>query len=163
MTESITRGKSFAQSCTNFFFSKTCKINQIYQIGINLIFCTIQIKRDMDRLAFTDFVHEGSKIISSRPNDKEFIRNWRSFFGCSPEVCFQIWLLLKKHSFLPPRPKYCHFLWALLLLKTYSPDSVSCALVGGCDLKTWRKYSWSYIGYISELESKVVSLLVLHI
>ena len=35
---------------------------------------SIQIKRDMDRLAFTDFVHEGSKIISSRPNNKEFIR-----------------------------------------------------------------------------------------
>ena len=117
----------------------------------------------MSKAVFDNLLHEGSNIISATPNDKEFIRKWRSFYGFSPEVCFEIWVLLEKHSCLPPRPQYCHLLWALLLLKTYSTDSVSCALLNGCDLKTWYKYSWSYIDYIASLESKCLSLLVLHI
>ena len=112
---------------------------------------------------YLDLLQEGSHIIKASPSEKDFNKMWRSFFGCSPEICVKIWALLKKHSFLPPMPKCRHLMWALLLLKTYAHDSASSALVGGCDLKTWRKYSWDYVSYIANLEPKVVSLLVLHI
>ena len=107
--------------------------------------------------AFLDLLDEGSKILGVSPQDKEFITKWQSFFGCSPEISMVIWALLKKHSLLPPAPQCRHLLWALLLLKTYAHDRVSCALVGRCDLKTWRKHSWNYIEHISNLEPKVVS------
>ena len=121
-----------------------------------MIFWTISLNKAMDQHC-RDLLDEGSKIISSCPKDKEFIKQWRSFFGCSPCISWMIWELLNKHSFLPPAPQCRHLLWALLLLKTYAHDSVSSALVGGCDVKTWRKHSWRYIEYISNLESKVVS------
>ena len=58
------------------------------------------------------------------------------------------------------RHSYCHLLWALILLKVYDREAPLCKIVGGITEKTWRKHSWMFVGYLSNLESAVVSLLV---
>ena len=160
------RGKLVAQSWATFLYSlwnhRNHKNLQNPPNCQNLIICTILLKKAMNQM-FRDLLDEGSKIINARPRDKEFNKEWRSFFGCSPQISMLIWVLLERHSLLPPSPQCRHLLWALLLLKTYAHDRQSCKLVGGCDLKTWRKHSWGYIEHISNLEAKVVSWLVLHI
>jgi hypothetical protein len=73
-------------------------------------------------------------------------RQFRSLFGCSPEVVAEIWyriaprggeISLRKGA--EPR----HLLWALLFMKVYANEDVLCSMVGGVDDKTfcfWTKY-----------------------
>ena len=89
-----------------------------------------------------------------------FERRFRSFFGTSPHVCVQLWDLLNPfEEMAPDNPglQVEHLLWALLFLKLYAEESVHCGLVGGVDKKTFRKWSWLFIEYISFLETDLVS------
>lgn len=73
-------------------------------------------------------------------------REFRSLFGCSPEIVAEIWyriaprggeISLKKGA--EPR----HLLWALLFMKVYANEDALCSMVGGVDNKTfyfWTRY-----------------------
>ena len=54
-----------------------------------------------------------------------------------------------------------HLLWAFVLLKSYAIEQVSVRLIGGKDVKTFCKWSWSLVTCISVLKNSVVSFLIL--
>ena len=111
-----------------------------------------------------NIIKEGTSIIGmSYTNSISFNRRWRAFFGCSVKVCVLLWDKLVKNKIISTkdhRHSYCHLLWALILLKVYDREAPLCKIVGGITEKTWRKHSWMFVGYLSNLESAVVSLLV---
>ena len=50
-----------------------------------------------------------------------------------------------------------HYFWALMFMKVYGKMHVMCTLAGGCDPKTFRKWSWIFIEAIASCEYLVVS------
>lgn len=51
-----------------------------------------------------------------------------------------------------------HLLWALVFLKVYSTEEVHCRIVGWPSPKTFRKWSWYFVGKIAELKDEVIIL-----
>ena len=83
-----------------------------------------------------------------------FDRRWRSHFGCSPEICSKLWLILAKCDQVSMKS----LLWVLFFLKTYPTESEACSRVGGIDEKAWREKIWELINNIALLEAKMVSV-----
>jgi len=94
-------------------------------------------------------------------NEGAPIADWRftDMFGTSPAVVAFIWNRLRPYETLDEtagmQPK--HMLWGLLLMKVYGKEEQHCALAGGVDKKTFRKWAWLFIEAISSLEPEVVS------
>ena len=88
-------------------------------------------------------------------------RLFRSFFGTSIGPTMMVWDLLVHHDLLPDNGRPKHLLWALYFLKVYPKQGPGCSVVGGCagavDPKTFRKWVWSFIRAIAELEDELVS------
>lgn len=74
-------------------------------------------------------------------------RKFKCFYGISPNVCAILW---KKIKDKPPTAEPRHFLWSLLFLKQYNKEHVNAAIVG-VDEKTFRKWSWTFIYLLAEL------------
>lgn len=91
-------------------------------------------------LEYTNHSSCGSRIVG--------LRKFRSFFGCSPEVCEKLWNNLRDK---PGDSSPKHLLWALLFLKCYNIGSVNASLVN-VDEKTFRKWSWCFIELLSQLD-----------
>ena len=82
---------------------------------------------------------------SSGSEDKDF----RTFFGCSVEVFLTLWGMLITTDNLPVGGQLEHLLWALLFMKQYSGQKALCALAGGVDPGTFRKWVWQFIEAIT--------------
>lgn len=86
------------------------------------------------------------------------LRKFRTLFGTSPNICSIVWNMVYPSSNIAlKRAKPQHLLWALMLLKTYSEESVMSCLAGGVDEKTFRKWAWIFIQEIESLFAEVVS------
>ena len=96
---------------------------------------------------------DGLRERSTQTEDLEF----RSFFGCSVAVFLSLWSLLGTTDTIPEGGTITHLLWTLLFLKVYSNAKSLCALVGGVDPETFRKWTWLFIPAIANLEPLVVS------
>ena len=90
-----------------------------------------------------------NRSVSARHANTRF----RAHFGTSPEICAVLWEMLD--PIFGGLPK--HLLWALMFLKLYCAESVMRTLAGGVHEQTFRKWAWTYIDAISELQYKVVS------
>jgi len=83
---------------------------------------------------------------------------FRAMFGISAEICSHLWDMIDPSEFTMGKgAKCCHLLWALMLLKVYATEATLCALAGGVDDKTFRKWSWRFVSAIAELTPNVVS------
>jgi hypothetical protein len=86
-------------------------------------------------------------------------RSFRKNFGVSPHVVAYLCEMLDPCATiviegLSPE----HLLWSLMFLKVYAKESTHCAMAGGVDMKTVRKWtSWLFIDEVSFLEGDVVS------
>ena len=76
-------------------------------------------------------------------------RRFSALFGTTPAVCSTVWNLLLEKIPQSSRPE--HLLWAFLFLKVYAIEHVNCALVQA-DKKTWRKWVWTVVEAISNLQ-----------
>lgn len=86
-------------------------------------------------------------------------RHFRAHFGIAPSTCALLWKAVShNHYILPPKGQPEHLLWALLYLKLYDSDEVLADLVG-VDVKTFCKWSWSFVLAIAKLKPQVVSIL----
>jgi hypothetical protein len=86
--------------------------------------------------------------------DKEICR---SLIGTSFDVCSELWNMINpstKQELKGAHPK--HLFWALLFLKSYGTVPILTRVVGGPDDKTFRGWSWTFVGEISALKPKVV-------
>ena len=82
---------------------------------------------------------------------------FRAMFGISAEICSHLWKMIDPCDFTMGKgAKTCHLLWALMLLKLYATEATLCALAGGVDEKTFRKWSWRFVSAIAELTPNVV-------
>lgn len=98
------------------------------------------------------FFREGDWIFRNAHGLSRVVRKrrFRALFGVSPEVMAETWSLLQ--SSRPPKSKPKHLLWALLFLKVYATENVNSTLTGA-DEKTFRKWSWTFVHLISNLNS----------
>jgi hypothetical protein len=84
-------------------------------------------------------------------------RRFRELFGVSPEVALVMWNLLLEYRLVPFKGTMTHFLWTLCFLKVYAKLQPMCALCGGIDPKTLKKWVWAFIDALASLEGYVVS------
>ena len=91
----------------------------------------------------------------NNPNEHQE-REFRSQFGVSWYVCEDVWNLLQVN--LPKKwrePK--HLLWSLIFLKVYKNEKTH-SIIAGTSVKTFRKWAWSVLEDVSELDIYVVSI-----
>ena len=84
-----------------------------------------------------------------------------SLIGTSYSVCSELWNLMElsnKEGTKGAKPK--HLFWALLFLKCYCTEAILTRVVGGVDEKTFRKWTWLFVGSIAELKPRVVSVVI---
>jgi hypothetical protein len=83
---------------------------------------------------------------------------FRAMFGTSVEICSLLWDMIEPSDFTMGKgAKSCHLLWALMFLKLYATEANLCALAGGVDEKTFRKWSGRFVSAIADLTPEVVS------
>ena len=93
-------------------------------------------------------------------------RRIRSFFGAPCSIIAiiwnRIWMKLEpdeKDDVCKKGIPQCKFLlYALVFLKVYSSEDVHCSIVGWPSVRTFRKWSWFFVGKISELKDDVIKL-----
>ena len=89
------------------------------------------------------------------------ICSFRETFGMRLPIVSKVWLMLWEENLLPEGGGPKHLLWALYFLKVYPLQAPGCAAVGtsggAINLKTHRKWVWSFIKAVSELMDVVVS------
>ena len=118
--------------------TKSKKIeNEFEQCGL-----TIMKREDLYEL--------GDTILPGSASFKHF----KTFFGVSPEVCGDTWVLLEKFFKVRGTPE--QFLWAMMHLKVYASEDVTATLLG-VNATTFRYYAWYYIKKISKLSVVLVS------
>ena len=88
-------------------------------------------------------------------------RRFREMFGVGPLVGLTCWNMLSKFSLIPDGGTLSHFLWTLCYLKVYPKQGPLCALCGGSDQKTVRKWINAFLPAIASLEPDVVSVVQL--
>ena len=100
------------------------------------------------------FHDEGNKIMnnSQRLGTKAAEQRFRSHFGTSPAICAILWQMIET----VPGGKPKHLLWGLMLLKLYCAERVLRTLAGGVDERTFRKWAWTYVYEVSDLQYRVV-------
>ena len=93
-------------------------------------------------------------MLGKAPNSSSIVadRRFRGMFGVSPETCASLWNMIGENA--PSRSFPTHLLWALLFLKCYATEHVN-SVVAGVDEKTFRKWSWTFVGLLSDM--KIVS------
>mmetsp|Transcript_20385 Transcript_20385/g.20655 ORF Transcript_20385/g.20655 Transcript_20385/m.20655 type:complete len:123 (-) Transcript_20385:700-1068(-) len=84
-------------------------------------------------------------------------RRFRSVFGVDILVCAIAWEWMNLTDSIPKDGKKTHFLWACIQLMVYPTENVLAVLID-VDEKTFRKWSWSMLLALSDLETDVVSL-----
>jgi hypothetical protein len=77
--------------------------------------------------------HHG-RLLSQRTEHGKF----KSFFGASAEVCFDVWYKLDPQINISRSAQPKHLLWALMLVKVYATEEV-LAKLACCDEKTYRR------------------------
>lgn len=78
-------------------------------------------------------------------------RMFRSVFGCSLIVVFQIWHLLLRHKLMPDKGTPIHLYWTLSFLKTYETENFYAAMYVVHE-NTFRKWVWKFIRAIGNIE-----------
>ena len=82
-------------------------------------------------------------------------RRFKSLFSVSPYVVTVAFNRVKGLG-LMQEGRIVHLLWALLLLKSYSSETM-CAIFVGSTEKTFRKWAWRWIFALAELGAVIVS------
>lgn len=95
-----------------------------------------------------------------RRNADALDSTFRGFFGASIDVITDIWNRVQpfiddEHAG-SSHPK--HLLWCLVFLKIYSTEEVHCRIVGWPAPKTFRKWSWYFVGKIAQLKDEIIVL-----
>ena len=106
----------------------------------------------------TDFESLGRQLAGYSRSTSARIRHERfnACYGVNSIIVSVVWSMLIDNQFCSPSPNPVHILWALLFLKLYDTTPKLAALAG-CDEKTFRKWSWFYVGAIASLHHLVVS------
>jgi hypothetical protein len=124
---------------------------------------------DKDPITVNDIVLLGSDIMKRSPpllmpgkratTAATFNDRWISHFNTEPEVCLQLWTMIRENPVdgldeYDFQPK--HVLWALLFLKLYNTYTV---LSGMCDCHedTYSDWTWRILKVIMYFEDEVVS------
>lgn len=76
-------------------------------------------------------------------------RRYRALFGVSPYVTAKVWILAR--TSIPRGGLPFHLLWALHFLKCYCTEANNAG-IWGCDEKTHRKWTWTFVKIISKLK-----------
>ena len=95
----------------------------------------------------------------SRPRSTQTeAADFRQYFGCSVLNALIVWNMLVNLDLLPEYGQIHHFMWTLCFMKLYTKTRPMCALCGGIDPGTLKKWVWPFIAAIAALEEHVVSL-----
>ena len=151
LTSVVGRGDKRKSGLSSLFLLKSTINYLIVTIG------TMKIRTMDDTI---DFFSLGMTILKKKSaeiptmNDCN-LRLFRSNFGVSPLTMRKCWTLLLMHNASAKfKPK--HLLWTCLFLKTYGKEGTHCSICD-CDPKTFRRWIWTVVRAISNLEAHVVS------
>lgn len=127
----------------------------LVQCGTNLILQLVAVV--MDHVLPITFIYLGHGMTGRAVglHSVEQRRRFHALFGISPAMCCLVWTKLADQLQKGTQPM--HLLWGLLFLKTYATEEVMCTITQ-TDRKTFRKWSWSVVTEISNLD--VVSFMV---
>ena len=95
---------------------------------------------------------------SRKWNAKDKDRRFRSCFGAPSDVVAHLLNRIIAHGEIETGGKPKHLLWALVFLKVYSTEEIHCSIVGWPSAKSFSKWSWYFVGRISDLKDEVISL-----
>ena len=84
------------------------------------------------------------------------MQRFEAMFGTSPTICSLLWEMLDPTNTMPNGVKGFHFFWGLMFFKLYASEAVQCAISGGVDENTFRKWSWFFISGLADLAPQVV-------
>ena len=87
------------------------------------------------------FIRLGAAI-QGRASETMVKRDFATFFGVTPTVCFKMWQLMRIPQCTGILP--VHLLWALMFFKIYGREAVLCSLAK-TSTKTYRKWIWKVI------------------
>jgi hypothetical protein len=108
---------------------------------------------DIKRCA-RDMMHNSRYVVKATSTED---RTFRSLFGCCAAVALDIWTRLVTMETVPEGGTITYFLWTLLFLKVYGSTEVMLKVAGNPDAKTFRKWVWSFIPPIGNLQPELVS------
>lgn len=98
------------------------------------------------------------------PHDRKYTKREqdrviRGFFGVPIPVITDVWNKIESTIDFSGGALPKHLLWAMLFLKLYSTEEVHCALVGWPTRKTFRKWTWFFLGVMDAvLSADVIKL-----
>ena len=112
------------------------------------------------KIAPLRFAELGGAMIRNSPglSVRTESTRFRALFGITPDVCSEIWHLLR--YLRPNSSRPVHLLWALLFLNVYGGEETH-QTIAQVDVKTIRKCTWCFVNLIADL--KVVSHILHHI
>jgi hypothetical protein len=79
------------------------------------------------------------------------LRRFTACFGCSPRIVAHLWKRIVSKDLAPKGTRPQHLLWSLLFLKNYNTEDF-LAPICGTDAKTYRKWIWSCIDVLNDLD-----------
>ena len=78
-------------------------------------------------------------------------RLYKSHFGCSLKVVYQVWNLLHSSTMLPTKGTPTHLYWTLSFLKMYETE-LNCVTRYGVHENTYRKWVKAFLLAIRSLD-----------
>jgi hypothetical protein len=108
--------------------------------------------QDLLRLARIIWSRDPEKARTAQTEDRDF----RELFGCGVLVALSLWGLLLTTDLLPDDGTLEHLLWTLMFMKIYAKQKTLCALCGGTDPQTLKKWVELFVEAISSLEPTLV-------
>ena len=88
------------------------------------------------------------------------LKQFRSFYGCSPSNCAILWAKIRQKK-LAPRAEPKHLLWALMFLKLYNTEEAFAGFLG-VDKDTFSEWLFHLVKAIAKLRPDYVSILQVH-
>ena len=111
------------------------------------------------KIMFQNFFREEAKSIFGKAKRVrgDFKRRFKVLFGVDEAVCIKLWTMIYS---IDRNLKPAHLIWALLFLKCYANEDINCILVS-VDNKTFRRWVWKVIGYISNIKQVFLLLFLI--
>jgi hypothetical protein len=117
----------------------------------------MRIAKDTLRIIGLASLSKNSEDIS----DERAITLFKSHFGCSLSVVFQLWNLMDRENLIPVKGTAKHLFWTLSYMKTYD-TYINYSTKFNVSEKTFRKWINSFIGAIARIDVVSTVLPCLH-
>ena len=119
-------------------------------------------RRKQAEVTATDFLVAGKEMMNRSEKKMGKIdseeRRFREMFGVDPKVAAIAWQMMAAARLMPRKGTMQHWLWTLCFLKVHAKQGPMCALCGGVDPKTFKKWVNLFLEAFVNLETEIASV-----